>query len=291
MEDTRNFRSSYYEKVGCRSVEEKKNLEIILKENPVTLSKLRNFAKRFAIPSIHRALLYEVILGVFPVYMESKEFIMNQQREIFNDLKRALEVMHMIDGKTPKSKVIFAMWLLENRSLGSGSNIFKDSPFPLIAEVIIENLEVGEVELYFLSRNFYKYSEEIINEMPKLKQITFQMLEKEDSDLFNNLNNKNILEKLPFERWYPSIFSSILNELSLIRIFDRIVGGSTKIVIFIFIVICSYTRYNLKTQLTCENVIKIIENYPADDSEKSDVIVNKTIDLWHKFSSSKAANR
>ena len=32
MEDARNFRSTYYEKVGCRSVEEKKSLEILLKE-------------------------------------------------------------------------------------------------------------------------------------------------------------------------------------------------------------------------------------------------------------------
>lgn len=45
MEDARNFRSSYYEKVGCRSVEEKKSLEILLKENPVNLPKLKQFLK------------------------------------------------------------------------------------------------------------------------------------------------------------------------------------------------------------------------------------------------------
>lgn len=31
----RNFRSAYYEKVGFRGVEEKKSLEILLKENPL----------------------------------------------------------------------------------------------------------------------------------------------------------------------------------------------------------------------------------------------------------------
>jgi TBC1 domain family member 7 len=74
MDDTRNFRSSYYEKVGCRSVEEKKSLEILLKENPVNLPKLKQFLKLFSVPSIHRSLLYNLALNVYPIYMESKEW-------------------------------------------------------------------------------------------------------------------------------------------------------------------------------------------------------------------------
>ncbi len=31
----RNFRSAYYEKVGFRGVEEKKSLEILMKDNPL----------------------------------------------------------------------------------------------------------------------------------------------------------------------------------------------------------------------------------------------------------------
>ena len=49
MEDGRNFRSIYYEKVGCRSVEEKKSLEILLKENPVFKAKLLQFLKLFSV--------------------------------------------------------------------------------------------------------------------------------------------------------------------------------------------------------------------------------------------------
>lgn len=73
MDESRNFRSSYYEKVGCRSVEEKKSLEILLKENPVQVNKLRQFLRLFAVPSIHRSLLYSLALNVYPIYMESKE--------------------------------------------------------------------------------------------------------------------------------------------------------------------------------------------------------------------------
>lgn len=48
---------------------------------------------------------------------------MNQKRDIYNDLLHALEVMRYVDDKTPQSTVYYAMWLLEKRSLGSGTNI------------------------------------------------------------------------------------------------------------------------------------------------------------------------
>jgi TBC1 domain family member 7 len=69
-----NFRSSYYEKVGYRSVEEKKSLEFLLKENPVNLPKLKQFLKLFSVPSFQRAIIYNVVLQVYPIYMESKEW-------------------------------------------------------------------------------------------------------------------------------------------------------------------------------------------------------------------------
>lgn len=51
MTDERNFRSSYLERLGCRSVDERKNLEILLKENPVNKIKLKQFCLRFVIPA------------------------------------------------------------------------------------------------------------------------------------------------------------------------------------------------------------------------------------------------
>lgn len=60
----------------------------------------------------------------------------------------------------------------------------REAAFPLIAAVIIESLEVGEIESYFLVRNFYKFSEEIRQDLPRLQTLTAQILEKEDIDLF-----------------------------------------------------------------------------------------------------------
>lgn len=63
--DERNFRSVYYEKVGCRSVEEKKTLEMLLKEKPRDLGKLKQFCLRFSVPPTHRQLLWKLLLGTY----------------------------------------------------------------------------------------------------------------------------------------------------------------------------------------------------------------------------------
>lgn len=55
--------------------------------------------------------------------------VMNQKRDIYNDLQRALEVMRYTDEKTPKNRVFYAMWLLETRSLASGTNIYVSVDF------------------------------------------------------------------------------------------------------------------------------------------------------------------
>ncbi|KAI2540905.1 TBC1D7 isoform 3, partial [Pan troglodytes] len=60
----RNFRSVYYEKVGFRGVEEKKSLEILLKDDRLDTEKLCTFSQRFPLPSMYRALVWKVLLGL-----------------------------------------------------------------------------------------------------------------------------------------------------------------------------------------------------------------------------------
>lgn len=62
--DERNFRSAYYEKVGFRSVEEKRSLEILLKDRPLDQGKLKQFCLRFTVPAIHRNFVWKLMLGI-----------------------------------------------------------------------------------------------------------------------------------------------------------------------------------------------------------------------------------
>ncbi|CAH1973886.1 unnamed protein product [Acanthoscelides obtectus] len=103
--DERNFRSLYYEKVGFRNVEEKKSLEILLKDKPLDRGKLKQFCLRFSVPATYRNLVWKILLGVIPVHVDCHEFIMDQREQEYNDLLRALNVMRIIDQNTPKTQL------------------------------------------------------------------------------------------------------------------------------------------------------------------------------------------
>lgn len=64
-QDERNFRSAYYEKVGFKSVEERKSLEILLKDRTLDMVKLRQFCLRFSVPVIHRKTVWKLLLGIY----------------------------------------------------------------------------------------------------------------------------------------------------------------------------------------------------------------------------------
>lgn len=66
--DDRNFRSAYYERVGCRGVEERKSLDILLKEKPLNRSKLKQFCLSFSVPACYRNSLWNILLGK-PTYV------------------------------------------------------------------------------------------------------------------------------------------------------------------------------------------------------------------------------
>lgn len=61
--DERNFRSSYYEKVGFRNVEEKKSLEVLLKDKNLDRCKVKHFCLRFTVPATYRGFLWDLALG------------------------------------------------------------------------------------------------------------------------------------------------------------------------------------------------------------------------------------
>lgn len=73
MTDERNFRSSYYEKVGCRGVEEKKSLEILMKEKPWDKMKLKQFCLRFTVPAAYRNVVWKVLLGKLQTKQDSNQ--------------------------------------------------------------------------------------------------------------------------------------------------------------------------------------------------------------------------
>ncbi len=61
----RNFRSAFLGKVGIKGVEERKSLELLLKEEFLDISRLEQFCLRFVVPTAYRIYLWKVLLGQY----------------------------------------------------------------------------------------------------------------------------------------------------------------------------------------------------------------------------------
>ncbi|XP_063707131.1 TBC1 domain family member 7 [Culicoides brevitarsis] len=289
MTDERNFRSSYLEKLGCRSVDERKNLEILLyKENPVNKMKLKEFCLRFVIPADYRKNLWKLLLGVTPLYSANLDFVLEQLSAIYQDLLKALQIMRITTDRDgggtnvamSKSKIFYAMFLLENKQLHLNFNLNHPNSFTKIADTILEiDGFDNDVESYFLTKGFYELTKAITSELPALINLTQITLEKEDNETYKHICAIGANNRLPYETWYQSCFSGVISERALARIWDRICGGSIKIVVFVLVIILITYKRSVLQMKEVQEVVRMVEQL-KDDPDASELIVSKAIEFW-----------
>ncbi|KAM4687711.1 TBC1 domain family member 7 isoform 1-T3 [Discoglossus pictus] len=278
----RNFRSVYYEKVGFRGVEEKKSLEILLKDDRLDIEKLCTFSQRFPLPSMYRIFVWKVLLGILPPHRETHSAVMEYRKEQYNDVHHALEVIRFINQSTPKTEVFLHMYHLETGKL-SRSQAYpqpNDEFFLAIASTIEEMVEDDDVDCYWLIRNFVNHLDTKFRDSQLQLQKAFEnYLRLEDNRLVSHLKTCSALDKLPYDLWFKKCFAGCLPAPSLQRVWDKLVSGSCKILVFVAVEIVLTFKMKVMALNNADKIKEFLEKIPQDNT---DPIVSKAIDLWHK---------
>ncbi|CAI9552658.1 unnamed protein product [Staurois parvus] len=232
----RNFRSVYYEKVGFRGVEEKKSLEILLKDDRLDIEKLCTFSQRFPLPSMYRILVWKVLLGILPPHQETHLMVMVHRKEQFYDVHHALQVMRIINDTTPQTDVFLRMHQLETGKLSRSHTYLLESEDELFLAIanMMEEMVDDEVDCYWLTKHFVHHLDTKFRDSQAAMQKGFEhYLNLEDSRLVAHLKTCNALEKLPYDLWFRNCFAGCLPASSLQRVWDKLVSGSCKILVFV----------------------------------------------------------
>ncbi|XP_007904560.1 TBC1 domain family member 7 isoform X3 [Callorhinchus milii] len=188
----RNFRSHYYEKVGFRGVEEKKSLEILLKDDP---------------------------LGILPPHYESHSVVMGFREEQYQDLLQALQVIRFIRDSTQQIWIYLRMFQLESGILPRRPTQLEpeDKVFIAIAEAMEEMVE-NDVDAYWLVKCFVnQFNTKYGDSVPHLPKSLEHYLNLEDSKLHTHLKKCSAMNKLPYDLWFRCCFAGCLPESSLQR--------------------------------------------------------------------------
>ncbi|XP_018615737.1 TBC1 domain family member 7 isoform X1 [Scleropages formosus] len=280
----RNFRSAYYEKVGFRGVEEKKSLEILLKDDPLDVEKLCTFTQRFPLPSMYRIHVWKVLLGILPPHSESHSLVAVYRREQYQDILAALQAMRFIRVGMPQVEVHLRMFQLEAQELPRCSDLIPpdnaDEDFLAIAKSMGEIVE-DPVDCYWLIKCFVnQFNNKFGDSVPHLPKSLEHYLNMEDSRLLGHLKSCGALNKLPYSLWFRRCFSGCFPESSLQRVWDKVISGSCKVLVFVAVEILLSYKIVLIGQSRPEAIVQFLSNMPQ---ENTDAIVTKAIDLWHKY--------
>ncbi|XP_006814090.1 TBC1 domain family member 7-like [Saccoglossus kowalevskii] len=283
--DERNFRSHYYEKVGFKGVEEKRSLEILLKEDPLDLDKLSTFCQRFPVPSLYRPFVWKVILGILPLHQTIHTFVTKQRYEQYHNSHQALIIMRQVTPAMDIQKIHLQMYQLEEGELPLEDSLEYSVPhydsFESICTCMSDIIE-EEVDVYWLSVRFHKLFEKYQEVIPKLNEKFEFFLKKEDSSLYTYLSENNLLNKLPYKSWFQQGFCNVLPVPGLERIWDKMIGGSSAILIFTALSLLVTFKRSILNKKSPDEVLKFFEMIPPDNT---DMVVNKALELWNKYGS------
>uniref|UniRef100_UPI00358F77C1 TBC1 domain family member 7-like n=1 Tax=Myxine glutinosa TaxID=7769 RepID=UPI00358F77C1 len=225
-DSVRNFRSHYYVKVGFRGVEEKRSLEVMLKEEPLDIDKLCMFTQRFPIPALYRVMVWKVLLGILPSYQSCHGVVIQQRTEQYKDLKHAIELLRLASAKTPIPTVCLHMYRVEmgltpldselevhlHGMQETDENEPKDDEddFLAIASTMSELAE-SELDAYWLSRCFVlQFNSKHADSLPHLPKSLEHYLALEELRLLQHIKVCGALVRLPYSRWFRRCFAGSL---------------------------------------------------------------------------------
>ncbi|ELU09969.1 hypothetical protein CAPTEDRAFT_171622 [Capitella teleta] len=289
MADVRNFRSSYLEKVGIKGIEEKKSLEIILKEQPIDLEKLSQFCLRFTIPSAYRNLVWKILLGVLPTCTEAQEFVWQQRQAQFDDLTAVTTLLRRNEAQTEVQEVQhLRMMLLEQNLLPinpDGMLEEKENQHFLAMSRTMDGLcEELPAEIFWMSRNFFLLQKTSAMTPSAAVDLVKAWLQREETDagaLRTHLESMKGFQLLPFQMWFNSCYADILPLSSIERIWDKVIAGSQGILVAVAVAVLLTFRRPVLSLCGIEDVKRYLQLIPEDTG---DIIVGEALKIYHKQS-------
>lgn len=284
-EKDRNFRIYFYNKFGVSAVEEKKHIESLLKEERVDVEKLKFFLLRFPLPSVYRLDVWKVLLGVWPAERSLHEFAQDARRQTYTNLYDALKVMERVDDSTPLPEVYLKMHLINENLLPLEDKHLmiplQNRTFCAMSSAVI-SLTDDPVDQFWVTSQFHRYIQKYSDQLVLLPEKVVDYLKKEDIKLCEHLQQQNILSAIPLTEWFQSCFAGVLPVSSFERIWDKVIGGSCMILVYVAVSIFIIFQRPLLNMKSSKEASEYLEKISVDGG---DALVNKALDLFQKHGS------
>lgn len=126
-----------------------------------------------------------------------------------------------------------------------------------------------------MTRNFWKMLRKLSIDPSAMSKQMEDTLEKDDPELFQHLLRIKALDLLPVDIWFQRCFAEVLDQDAVVRIWDKVIGGSLKILPQVAAVVLICLRVTLLHLKVAADVLALLQKVPR---EASDCAVNKVLE-------------
>ncbi|EEC10476.1 RAB GTPase-activating protein, putative [Ixodes scapularis] len=136
-------------------------------------------------------------------------------------------------------------------------------------------MDLSEQDVYWMTRNFWRQLKKLSIDSCLMSKQMEDTLEKEDAELFQHLLRIKAFPVLPVDVWFRRCFAEVLDEDALVRVWDKVIGGSVKFLPQVGAVLLMSLRTSLLQLRGVGDVLELLSKVPKD---ASDVVVNKVLE-------------
>ena len=223
---------------------------------------------RCSVPSDRRAILWKVLLGVHALYPNNQEYVWKWRTKPYYDVVRALKVMGKIRDTWPPAKNLTVTYLLMEKMLIVGQPVEKQlkqskaANFMAIAQAMTQIFE-SEVEAFWIARGLNHTIQRLKEEeqmLTDLEKVYHKIMASYNGKLYSHLEEIGLNHDLPLRKWLLQGFAGVLYAHALQKVWDKVVGGSLVVLVYVAVSIVDTAKNTLLGLQTSKEALKCLES-------------------------------
>ncbi|KAJ3241814.1 TBC1 domain member 7 [Chytriomyces hyalinus] len=313
MNSSKDFRKTYYSSLGVKTVEAKSLLDDVLSSASVDIGVLTHICQSVKIPRIYRPLVWKCLLGVVPLHTELWEFADMQNKEKFQDLRRAAHVLFPGPGKrqvfpglqcarnpialissTTRSRevsdyldadeMIRMLMLQERLALGPVRFRKYDRPQCLyaIADCILEICDGHEADAFWIFKMFIAKLE--VTQDPnafalKKSNALLDLLRTHNQPLADHLHSIGVRSDC-LAGWYLSYYANVMPAHCIEGIWDATISGDGELLDYLGLSILVACKRRIEACRSKQDFVRFLPQ--IQDSVNVDAVAVTAVSVWEK---------
>ncbi|KAJ3246537.1 TBC1 domain member 7 [Chytriomyces hyalinus] len=290
--NSKDFRKTYYSSLGVKTVEAKSLLDEVLSGTNVDIGVLTHICQSVKIPRIYRPLVWKCLLGVVPLHTELWEFVDTQNKEKFQDLRRAAHVLFPGKGKRSRDvgdyldadEMIRMLMLQERLALGPIRFQKYDRPQYLyaIADCILEICDGHEADAFWIFKMFIAKLD--VTQDPsgyalKKSGVLLDLLRTHNQPLADHLNSIGV-RKDCLTGWYLSYYANVMPAHCIEGIWDATISGDGELLDYLGLSILVACKRRIESCRSEQDFLRLLPQ--IQDSVNVDAVAVTAVSVWEK---------